>query len=438
MKFSPDALIQHLHSLQPAPPRWWVALSGGLDSTVLLHALAERRDRLGAPLHAVHVDHALQPDSPAWAMHCRALCERLDVPMESFGVMVDAAAGASLEAAARDARYQAFRELLDDNDALLTAQHQDDQLETFLLQALRGAGPQGLAAMPECTRLGRGWLLRPLLAWPRAALAEWARERGLAWLEDSSNADERFDRNYLRRRVVPMLKARWPAAAQTLSRSARHCAESARLVDELAAADLAAVTANADTLPLEGLRRLDAARQRNLLRHWLDWLGFPRPSEKKLEHILSDVIPARPDAAPCVEWADVAVRRFRDALYAERARALPAGGDWEGERFELGAGWGSLRRVHDEAPGLPHGHTEIHFREGGETLRPLGRDHHHELKKLLQEAAVLPWCRHALPLVYVDGVLAAVADRWLNADIVRPRGWRVAWDDAPRVLAENP
>lgn len=174
---------------------------------MLLHALAARRTALPAPLHAVHVNHNLNPDSGRWAARCQSVCDALAVPLESFAVTV-VAPGASLEAAARDARYEVFRELLEDGEILLTAQHQDDQLETFLLQALRGAGAHGLAAMPRTARLGHGWLLRPLLDWPRAVLEVWARAEKLAWLEDPSNADDRFDRNYLRRRVVPVLKAR--------------------------------------------------------------------------------------------------------------------------------------------------------------------------------------------------------------------------------------
>lgn len=436
MQFSSDSLLQRLDL--PAPvSRIYVGFSGGLDSTVLLHALAEQRNSLPAPLAAVHVNHNLNPDSPAWAAHCARVCAALDVTLQAADVIVDTAPGASVEAAARDARYEVFRELLDPDEVLLTAQHQDDQLETFLLQALRGGGPHGLAAMPRRTRLGRGWLLRPLLEWPRAALEDWARERELAWLDDPSNADERFDRNYLRRQVVPLLKRRWPAAAQTVSRSARHCAEAAALVDEFAAVDLAACAAGERVLDIPALRRLDEARRRNLLRHWLEWLGFPRPSEKKLEHVLADVLEAGPDAEPCVEWADVAVHRYRERLYAERQPGLPRGGAWEGATFDLGGSWGRLRRIAAQGPGLPEGRVEVRFREGGERIRPLGRQHHHELKKLFQEAGVLPWRRATLPLVYVDGQLAAVANLWLNADIVVDEGWRVAWEDRPRTVAEE-
>ncbi len=433
MEFTPDALLTKLE-LPPAAKRLWVALSGGLDSTVLLQALNARRGSLPVALHAVHVDHGLNPDSARWAARCQAVCDALDVPLERFAVIVDAVPGASVEAAARDARYEVFRELLEADEVLLTAQHQDDQLETFLLQALRGAGPHGLAAMPRLSRLGRGWLLRPLLDWSRDALEAWAKAQGLEWLDDPSNADERFDRNYLRRQVLPLLKARWPSTAQTVSRSARHCAEAAELADELAAADLAECGGDG-VLHVSALLRLDPPRRRNVLRHWLDWLGFPRPSEKKLEHVLSDVLEAGPDAEPCVAWADVALRRYRDGLYAERERPTPRAGRWQGDVFELGEGWGRLRRVQSADAGLPDGaEVEIRFREGGEKIRPPGRAHHHDLKKLFQQAGVLPWRRHAVPLVFVGDTLAAVGDLWLNADIVATPGFRVMWEDRPAIF----
>src|SRR5690606_38380138 len=237
--FSPDFLLQEFPFPAAHPRRVWVAYSGGLDSTVLLHALAARRDALPAPLHAVHVNHNLHPDSARWARDCQAVCDALDVPMESFAVTVGNGRGVSVEAAARDARYDVFRDLLEDDELLLTAQHQDDQLETFLLQAFRGAGPHGLAAMPRQAPFGRGRLCRPLLDFSRAELEAWARARGLEWLDDPSNAEARFARNFLRLEILPALRQRWPQLAATVSRSARHCAEAAWLLDEMAALDLA-------------------------------------------------------------------------------------------------------------------------------------------------------------------------------------------------------
>lgn len=435
--FSPQLLLDGLRAAHPAPPaRYWVAFSGGLDSTVLLHAMAERRADLGAPLAAVHVNHNLQPQAAEWQRHCAEACAALDIPFECFSVTVRAADGESVEAAARESRYHAFGELLAADECLLTAHHQDDQLETFLLQAFRGAGPHGLAAMPRQAPFGRGRLCRPLLDFSRAELEAWARARGLEWLDDPSNAEARFDRNFLRLEILPALRQRWPQLAATVSRSARHCAEAAWLLDEMAALDLAE-TGVEGAIRVVALRRLDPPRQRNLVRHWLAWQGFPRPSEKKLEHVLSDVLDAAPDREPCVDWADVAVRRYRGMLYADRRLAAPRTGAWQGGRFALGEGWGELERVAADT-GLPEGEVEIRLRAGGERLRLPGRQHHHSVRKLFQEAGVLPWMRDALPFIHVNGELAAVGDLWLNADLLRPRGWRPQWRGRPRILEISP
>ncbi|MGH8279119.1 MAG: tRNA lysidine(34) synthetase TilS, partial [Gammaproteobacteria bacterium] len=229
MIFGPEQLFESLRGL-PAAQRYWVGFSGGLDSSVLLQALARLRPRLGGELHAVHVNHHIHRDSGEWQAHCRAQCAALGVALVCRDVQVVPAHGESLEAVARERRYHVYRELLEVSDLLLLAHHEDDQLETFFLQALRGAGVRGLAAMPRLAACGAGQLARPLLGFTRAELRVWAEAQGFPWLEDPANTELRFDRNYLRAQVLPVLKVRWPAAAETVSRSARHCAEAAELL----------------------------------------------------------------------------------------------------------------------------------------------------------------------------------------------------------------
>ncbi|HEV2320748.1 MAG TPA: tRNA lysidine(34) synthetase TilS, partial [Gammaproteobacteria bacterium] len=251
MSFDPSRLIHTLRGL-PAAQRYWVALSGGLDSMVLLTALAVERGGLPGELRALHVHHGLHPKADEWQRHCEVACASLGIPLEIRRVEVHPATGESLEAVARERRYAAFREVVGADDLLLLAQHADDQLETFLLQALRGAGVRGLAAMPESASFSGLKLARPLLAYGRAELEAWARQQGLSWVEDPSNADTGFDRNYLRHEVLPRLKQRWPAAAETVSRSARLAAEADGLLKELAAEDTARFRAS-ETLPLKAL-----------------------------------------------------------------------------------------------------------------------------------------------------------------------------------------
>ncbi|MCB1822500.1 MAG: tRNA lysidine(34) synthetase TilS, partial [Candidatus Competibacteraceae bacterium] len=237
-----------------------IGYSGGLDSHVLLHVLAtqghhwpERR------LEAIYVDHGLHTASVAWGEHCANVCRDLNLPFRVLKIDARPTPGESPEAAARRARYTAFATELSPDAALLTAHHCDDQAETLLLQLLRGAGPHGLAAMPAVSRLGEGWLLRPFLEVDRAELLAYARTHDLQWIEDASNTDIGFDRNYLRHQVLPVLRERWPAVNRTLSRSARLCAETATWLDEEAAADLARVaTERPDRLAVPVLRELSA------------------------------------------------------------------------------------------------------------------------------------------------------------------------------------
>ncbi len=306
---------------RPDRARYCVAFSGGLDSTALLYAMTQLRER--TPLmqvRAVHVNHHLLPQADAWADHCRAVASSLAVTLEVIDIHVAPGAGVSPEAAARAARYRALESRLAEDEMLLTAHHQEDQLETVLLQLLRGAGVAGLAAMPEDAPFGRGRHLRPLLGIARAVLEELVRAAGLSWVEDSSNTDVRYDRNYLRHRVLPVLRERWPGAAGTVARTARHLAEAQSLLDDLARIDLAGAVEDGG-LSLEKLRELAPPRARNLLRFWIRASGFPPPSTVKLHDILRQMLESRIDAAPRVAWGAAEIARRRGRLYL---RALHA------------------------------------------------------------------------------------------------------------------
>lgn len=405
-----DALL----AAYPEARRLLVGYSGGMDSHVLLHGLAIHRDRWPERrLAAIYVDHGLQAASISWGEHCGGICRALDVPFHVLRVDARPTAGESPEAAARRARYAALAAELEPGAALLTAHHRDDQTETLLLQLLRGAGPHGLAAMPTAARLGRGWLLRPLLAVDRADLLAYAQAHRLHWIEDASNADADFDRNYLRHRVLPLLRERWPAANRTLARSAHWCAEAAAWLDAEAAADLARIGADRpDGLRLPVLRELGEIRQRNLLRHWLGQLGLPIPGHRQLNHILRDGLTARRDRQPRIHWPGGEVRRYRDTLYAmppltprdARRRFVWRSGVNGYPPLELpGIGELALRETIGaglRATVLAGGVLIVRFRQGGERFRPAGRRHRQELKKLWQEAGVPPWERDRLPLLY--------------------------------------
>lgn len=420
MSIEAAQLLEQLAQM-PTPSRYRVAYSGGCDSHVLLHALAGLRSQLAAPLEAIHINHGLSSHAGEWAGHCRQVCHTLEVPLVEVSVHAHPGLGESPEAAAREARYSAWRGLLANDEALLLAQHQDDQAETLLLQLLRGSGPKGLAGMPKVARFAAGWLGRPLLDYPRAALRRYAAEHRLEWIEDPSNFDTDLDRNYLRHELLPVLHARWSSANLTLGRAARHQAEAAALLDDLAAMDMHQCRAEeADALRLAPLQTLSPARQRNLLRYWLAVeRQLPVPDSKHLNRILDEVLYAAPDSMPLVGWAGVEVRRYNECLYALTTRPVPLPADWQSwdpvaqPRLALGdqvllaepaRGEGlSLRQI--EQHGL-----QVGFRHGGERCRPRGRGHRHELKKLLQEWRVPPWQRGSIPLIRIDGQIAQVVD----------------------------
>ncbi|CDH47483.1 tRNA lysidine(34) synthetase TilS [Candidatus Contendibacter odensensis] len=448
MRKSLDCVAALLNA-HPQVRRLIVGYSGGMDSHVLLHLLAmQRAQRPKRTLEAMYVDHGLHAASAVWGEHCARVCHALNVPFRVVPVNAQPAPGASPEAAARQARYAALAAELEPDTALLTAHHRDDQAETLLLQLLRGAGPHGLAAMPEAAPLGQGRLWRPLLNVDRAELLAYAHAQQLHWIEDTSNTDTGFDRNYLRHRILPLLRERWPAANRVLARSAHWCAETADWLDAEADADLARVaTARPDALTIPALRELSELRQRNLLRRWLRTLGLPTPDARQLQHLLHDALTAAGDRQPCIHWPGGEVRRYRDTLYA-MPPLLPHDPQhtflWRPDTnaayppLKL-PGLGTLELQETVGAGLRAemraGATlSVRFRQGGERFRPLGRLHSQELKKLLQEAGIPPWQRERLPLLYREEVLLAVVGLGIAADHAAGPG-EVGWQPALESLS---
>ncbi|MDH3812019.1 MAG: tRNA lysidine(34) synthetase TilS, partial [Gammaproteobacteria bacterium] len=284
MTFSHEQLQQHLAALEQQaakPSRYVIAFSGGLDSTVLAHALAAAGGDV--PLIAVHIDHGLQEDSARWNAHCEAFAKSLDIEFRGLRVEVSPDSGKGPEAAAREVRYAALHDELLPGDWLLSAHHREDQAETLLLNLIRGSGPAGIAGIGAVRRFGPGWLARPLLHIDQAALRVYAENQNLKWVEDPSNADRRFDRNFLRHEVLPVLQTRWPDVAARLQRSATHAGEAAGLLADLAQLDLEMLAAQPGRLPVDGLSGLTRGRQRNLLRFALREQGLPMPTASQLE-----------------------------------------------------------------------------------------------------------------------------------------------------------
>jgi tRNA(Ile)-lysidine synthase len=424
-----------------------VALSGGLDSTVLLAGLVRARaDSAWPPLRAAHVDHGLHADSATWADRSALQAMGLGVPLVRLSVDARPAAGESPEAAARKARYAALAGCLEPGEVLLTAHHADDQLETVLLQWLRGGGLRSVAGMPAVAAFAAGWHARPLLGFSRAELHAWARESGLAWLEDPSNLDRRFDRNYLRLEVLPVLRRRWPAAARTVGRVALQAAEALEVEAAVAGSDLSAVE-DGGAISLERLHDLPEPRQRRVLRAWLRRAGLPLPSARTLAALLHDVTRSADDRVPCVNWRGARVYRYRGRLFGtsgcDEATGVPSGGTWhQGTAFDLG----SLGRLELRAAtgiGLSRARLppelQVAWRATGELFRPAGAGHRRPLRKWLQQRGVLPWLRGQIPLVIAHGEIVAIGDlaygHGFHAQPGEP-SWVIEWQGRP-VLTEQ-
>jgi len=445
MAFDSAALSDRLRSLTAgfAVNRWLVAFSGGVDSTVLLHALSEARP--DAPIVAVHIDHALQPESASWERHCRQFAGHLGVEYIGLRVAVDVESASGVEAAAREARYASLSSLVGDDDCLLSGHHEDDQAETLLLNLLRGSGPAGLAGIGAAQSFGRGYLLRPLLGVSGVDIRAYAERCSLEWIDDPSNVDTRFDRNFLRNEVMPVLTRRWPAAAASLRRSAQLVSESSALLDQLADIDIAAA-GEAAQLRLDIVRGLSPARQRNLLKRAIRRCGLPPPPATRLFQAVEELLPARPDAQPQVAWPGGELRRYRDWLFVLAERGPPSLGSGttirlDSEPIELGERLGSIAlresRGRGIDPAVATAGLRVEFRGGGEEIRLHAGGPSRKLKKLLQEAGVLPWMRDRLPLFYAGDRLVGVADLWIAAEVVTEPGVVVNWTGRPAILAGN-
>jgi tRNA(Ile)-lysidine synthase len=398
-----------------------LALSGGLDSVVLFDLLLSLRDPNGFDFSAVHVHHGLSPNADRWQAFCAELCARHGIPFQAKHVSVPRLPGQSLEAQAREARYQALAQC--GHDVLLLAQHADDQAETLFLQLLRGAGPKGLGAMPAAREMAGGTLLlRPLLDVPRSLLEAYATRRHLRWVEDESNDDRAFDRNFLRHEVFPQLEQRFPAYRQTLGRASRHLGEMAGLLDDLAALD-AREGLDGDTLDVHVLQALSLPRAANLLRYYLSLHDFPLPETERLHEALRQLREAKEDAQLRIRFGEFEIRRYRWRAVAQKVCMAPLPDwslVWRGEerldlpgtrlRFERCKGEGiSLAMLENQT-------VTLRFRRGGERFQPSCSRPSRSLKNLLQEAEIPPWRRTSLPLLFCGEKLVWVPDIGVDCD----------------------
>lgn len=421
MQPAPEIIVNALLPFQPVRHSY-IAYSGGVDSHVLLH-LAAGIEGLRGRMTAVHIHHGLQPEADAWERHAENVARNLTINYRSIRVDAGAPKGESPEEVARNARYTALKALLGVGDVLLVAHHQEDQLETVLLQLLRGSGLRGLSGMPESMPFGRGYLLRPLLKTSRQAISTYASSKRLSVIHDPSNCQTDFNRNYLRHEVLPLLTRRWPSCAVTVSRAAEHCAQAERMLANVAQEDFDRVfNVDDETLSISRLQGFDQSRQWGVLRHWFSYFGLKMPSQVFLRNVLDQVVGAENARQPEMIKQGRSIRRYRDKIYClpEERAEQPLSMPWPQDQQNITIGQNQILSWRLSTFGIPlslwrKARIEIRFRTGGEKIAIPGRNGRHSLKKLYQEAGIPPWRRQLIPLIYLDDELAAVGTLWLNA-----------------------
>ena len=424
-----ERVADALSPVLPAGSTILLGLSGGVDSVVLLHLLHQLAPRYSWHLNALHVHHGISPHADEWATFCTDLCARHEIPFQIEQVDIAPLREHGIEAAARKLRHAAFDRQPVDFIAL--AHHQDDQAETLLLQLLRGAGLRGASAMPVIRqRTDHRTQLRPLLDVARSELLAYAQQHALQWVEDESNADDAYPRNFLRHRVLPLLEQRFPAYRETLARGARHFAEASELLDQLAQQDAnifpspSGGGARGEGEPFAGgalevarLQALSLSRAKNLLRYFLHSLGAPMPQAVQLDDMLQQLCGARQGAAVLLTFGNWQLRRYQDNVYAFPALPEPDAElctQWLGEavlelpelggtlHFEPVIGHGlSLEKLHQAT-------VTVRLRHGAERIRLDDKRPTRTLKNLLQEQCIPPWQRDRLPLLFCGETLVAI------------------------------
>lgn len=415
-------LLQHAHAFlrhYQHVNTFVVALSGGTDSMALVHLMSKMQKHFGYSLLAVHVNHGLHAHADQWQGHCENFCQSINVPLEVERVTVERR-GKGLEAEARTLRYQALHKHLTPGSALLTAHHRADQAETVLLNLFRGAGVAGLAAMPIEKRFGDNLHLRPLLDVNKRRICDYVAAEMLVPVEDPSNQDVTFSRNFVRHQLMPLLWQRWPRLSETLFGTAARMQEASELLDNLASDDLAEIVGQQQQLSLNVFREWSFARQKNALRYWLSQ-EYLIPTSKQLDALINDCINAGPEALPEFLIGEHSIRRYRDTLYLltpeVAAQVSPCSSLWSLSKvFEIE----SLKLTLDPsfmvgkvagADGRPLGAAdtvEVRFRRGGELLRLREGGPSKTLKNLFQERGLPPWQRDKVPLIYHQEKLVAV------------------------------
>ena len=432
-------LSKNLKNDSKSMPQLLLALSGGLDSCVLLHLLVEAKRMVPFELHAMHVHHGLSANADMWADFCMKQCQLLNVPLQVVHVNIDKNSSLGIEAAARQLRYEAlFNHQLNETipDFVVTAHHQDDQAETLLLQLFRGAGVKGLSSMAAVDKTRR--LLRPLLNVSRKELIDYAELNAIHWCDDESNDNTQYERNFVRHEVMPILESRFKSVKSVLARTASHLAEANDLLDTLAVLDAEHLLQN-NSLCLQGLSALSIPRAKNVLRWWFSQNNLAMPTADHLSEIIQQLLNAKPDANLSIQLQHLTLKRYQQKTYLCRDQIAQSFDlVWNGESQLMLPNGGQLqfRQVTGAGLALKFGMTKLRItnRDGGERFKPNMLRPTRTLKHLLQEANIPPWQREYLPLIYWQDTLAYVPGIGIAHELQAAEhelGIEITWQDAP-------
>jgi tRNA(Ile)-lysidine synthase len=416
-----------------------VALSGGVDSVVLLHLLHLLQKKHHFTLNATHVNHGLSKNADKWVKFCEKLCRDLTVPLDVHYVKLPQKKSLGIEGEARQLRYEKL--LQSKSDLVVLAHHADDQAETFLLQLIRGAGVKGLSSMAHFDDTRKLW--RPILNQSRSDIESYAKQHKLKWVEDESNQNTDFDRNFVRSKVLPILNNRFNHIIKVISRSSTHLAEAQNLLDDLAKLDLKNYLKSIKykhKLQVNTLNKLSLTRAKNVLRYWLEMNDQLMPSKDLLDELLRQVLTAKKDAALKIELSkEFEIRRYKDDIYlVQKNKKTNKNYEivWKGEseillpngsklKFKKVKGSGiSLEKIKDKK-------LIISNRHGGELFKPDSKRPTKKIKQLLQESDLPPWGREKLPLIFINNDLACVP--FFGVDVkcqTKPKeeGLEIIWD----------
>lgn len=416
-----DLIDNVKNSLAPfTQHHFYIGYSGGIDSHVLLHCCSQLAE-FNKKMTAVYINHQLQAISDDWAIHCEKMAFDLNINFLALNVNALPKNGESPEEAARNARYQALKNLIKRDCVLLIAQHREDQLETVLLQLFRGCGLRGLAGMPEKAAFGEGCLLRPFLDISKNEIINYAKVNQLQWVEDPTNQSDDYDRNFLRNQIIPQLKQRWQALDKTVFRTAKHCANADEMLKNMAKQWFQSVVNSDNTIDLQKLRFYDSMQQDCILREWFFSFGLKMPSQKRLNQIFAEIMNAKNSSSAVLYEQQHEIRCYQNTLFCLKKSQKETFKEkiWDKNQDVLFFSSDWVLSIHASKKGIlktvwENAQIRVRTRKGGEKIELPFRKGHHDLKKLYQEAKIPPWKRESIPLIYLNNELAAVGSFWIN------------------------